>query len=87
MEENDSCIVYTLENCPNCEILKEELNRNNISYHEYDMASIENITELRMNGIFVREAPVLQSGTKFYTSKDLFFNGMVKEEIIKTFKG
>ena len=86
MEETELCVVYTLENCPNCEILKKGLTQNNITYHECDMASVESLTEMRMNGIFVREAPVLQLGTKFFTSGDLFHEGRIKEEVIKILK-
>ncbi|MGB4050702.1 MAG: hypothetical protein ACOX8D_08470 [Methanoculleus sp.] len=45
------------------------------------MASAEALTELRMNGIFVQEAPVLQKGDAFYTSSDLFPGGVFQEDL------
>ncbi|WP_342769654.1 hypothetical protein [Methanospirillum lacunae] len=36
------------------------------------MSSAASLTELRVNGVFVQEAPVLQMGKKFLTSKELF---------------
>jgi glutaredoxin len=75
-------IVYTLEFCPNCEILKEFLSSRGASFIECDMASAEALTELRMGGIFVREAPVLQKGEEFYTSADLFGGGAFREDLV-----
>ncbi|MDE4907031.1 glutaredoxin family protein [Methanogenium marinum] len=74
--------VYTLENCPNCELLKEYLNAAGIGYTIRNMMDAEALTELRINGVFVREAPVLQIGTTFLTSKDLFGAEGVREEIV-----
>lgn len=75
-------IVYTLEFCPNCEILKEFLASRGVPFVECDMASAEALTELRMNGIFVQEAPVLQKGDEFYTSGDLFAGGAFQEDLV-----
>jgi len=44
------------------------------------MSTAESLTELRINGIFVSEAPVLQNGDNFLTSHDLFSGGHVREE-------
>ena len=46
------------------------------------MASAEALTELRMNGVFVQEAPVLQKGDMFYTSADLFPRGVFREDLV-----
>ena len=75
-------IVYTLEFCPNCEILKEFLASRGASYTECGMTSIEALTELRMNGVFVQEAPVLQKDDAFYTSGDLFPGGAFQEDLV-----
>lgn len=77
-----SVIVYTLENCPNCELLKEYLVKNNISFAEEDMADAAALTELRVNGVFVREAPVLRRGSVFLVSRQLFASGNVKEDVV-----
>ncbi len=64
--------VYTLEFCPRCEILKEYLASCNIPYNIRDLSSAEALTDLRINGIFVQEAPVLQYKEQYLTSKELF---------------
>lgn len=74
--------VYTLENCPNCELLKEYLDAAGIGYAIRNMMEAEALTELRINGVFVREAPVLQVGTTFLISKDLFGAEGVREEVV-----
>ncbi|HON81939.1 MAG TPA: glutaredoxin domain-containing protein [Methanoregulaceae archaeon] len=80
MAERPKLIVYSLEYCPNCEELKEYLTRNQISYQERDMSSAAALTELRINGIFVQEAPVLQSGSAFLVPRDLFSAGTLNED-------
>ena len=75
-------IVYTLEHCPNCELLKGFLKKKGHRYSERDLSSAESLTELRVNGVFVNEAPVLQKGENFYTSTDLFPGGRLDEERI-----
>jgi glutaredoxin len=73
-------IVYSLEYCPNCEILKTFLKKSGHAFSERDLSSAESLTELRVNGIFVNEAPVLQSNEDFHTSADLFPSGKLDEE-------
>jgi glutaredoxin len=77
-------IVYSLENCPNCDLLKEHLKEKGIGYREEDMGAAGPLTELRLNGVFVREAPVLRIGDLFLTSSDLFLGGNVREEAIRS---
>jgi glutaredoxin len=83
MDNNTQLIVYTLEFCPNCELLKEFLSGRGISYAERDLSSAESLTELRVNGIFVNEAPVLQNDDLFLTSEEMFSSGAVREDQIK----
>ncbi|HOB17823.1 MAG TPA: glutaredoxin family protein [Candidatus Methanoculleus thermohydrogenotrophicum] len=82
MSDTAQFIVYTLEFCPNCEILKGFLASRGVPFIECNMASAEALTELRMNGVFVQEAPVLQKGDAFYTSGDLFPGGAFQEDLV-----
>lgn len=82
MPKNPQIIIYTLEHCPNCELLKGFLKKNGHQYSERDLSSAEALTELRINGIFVTEAPVLQAGGDFYPSADLFPSGKADEKHI-----
>ncbi|MEI7648230.1 MAG: glutaredoxin family protein [Methanomicrobiales archaeon] len=72
MPEIPQLIVYTLEFCPNCEILKGFLKKGGFAFLERDLSTAESLTELRMNGVFVNEAPVLQKNDDFFTSEVLF---------------
>ena len=83
MADTPNLVIYTLEYCPNCEILKEYLTRNHISYDEKDMSTAESLTELRINGVFVNEAPVLKGEAGFLTSQDLFSGGVLREERVQ----
>ncbi|MEI7856249.1 MAG: glutaredoxin family protein [Methanomicrobiales archaeon] len=75
MQKNPQLIVYTLEFCPNCDLLKGFLKKGGYAFTESDLSTAESLTELRMNGVFVSEAPVLQKNDDFYTSADLFPSG------------
>jgi len=80
--------VYTLEFCPNCELLKEFLAGRGIPFVVRDLSTAESLTELRVNGVFVNEAPVLQNDDRFLTSEELFLSGKVREEqIMNLIKG
>ena len=88
MPKNPQMIVYTLEHCPNCEILKGFLKKSRYPFSERDLSTAESLTELRVNGVFVSEAPVLQRGTDFYTSADLFPSGKLDGmHLAKLFSG
>ena len=82
MAEGAGFIVYTLEFCPKCDILKDFMSAHQIQFSVADMSSAASLTELRMNGVFVQEAPVLQNGKTFLTSKELFSGDAVNEETI-----
>ena len=75
MPEKSQLILYTLEYCPNCDILKGFLKKGGYTFTEHDLSTAESLTELRLNGVFVNEAPVLQKNEDFFTSVDLFPSG------------
>ncbi len=87
MGEKSVLTVYTLETCPNCELLKEFLKRKGIQFREEDMSSAASLTELRVNGVFAMEAPVLRQGNTFLTTPDLFSAGKVKEDSVGRLAG
>ncbi len=60
--------VYSTKLCPNCKILKQLLEKENLQYKDVDMATPIGLTELRMNSVFTMSAPVLQIENKFYNS-------------------
>jgi len=64
--------IYSTTNCPNCRVLKQFFETKNIQYKEINMATPAALTELRMNGVFTMSAPVLQIGSRFFTTKELF---------------
>jgi glutaredoxin len=85
MPDISRLVVYTLEFCPNCDKLKTYLQKNGVPYSERDLSTAESLTELRVNGVFVSEAPVLQKGDEFLTTTDLFSSGSVNERRVSQF--
>lgn len=83
MADKPKLIIYTLQYCPNCETLKEYLITEGITCEERDMSSAESLTDLRVNGVFVSEAPVLRAGSSFLVSRDLFSAGTLNKERVR----
>jgi len=79
LSEKPVLIVYTLENCPNCEMLKDYLRSRKVGYQEKDLSSADSLTDLRVNGCFAMEAPVLRMEDLFLTSAELFAGGKVRD--------
>lgn len=65
-------VLFTSENCPKCNRLKKFLESKNVPFTIIDISSPEGLTELRFNGCFALEAPVLQIEDNFLTTKALF---------------
>lgn len=81
-------IVYTMENCPNCDRLKATLKGLDIDFEERDLETKEAILELRYCACFPQEAPVLQCGKRCYESKSIFGeDGTVNRHIIHAISG
>jgi glutaredoxin len=77
-------IVYSKENCPNCDILKQLLNKENIEYEITKIDTPKALTELRMNSVFTMSAPVLQIDDNFYTLSDMADSNVIsKDRIMK----
>lgn len=74
--------VYTTQTCPRCVRLKKLLGENNVAYSEADMSTPESLTELRINGVFTNEAPVLQIDDTFLEGDDLFSGNEVNTEVL-----
>lgn len=64
-------LIYSIKNCPNCDTLKLLLNKENIQHRVVNMSTPEAMTELVMNGVVTRSAPVLQIDNNFYTTREL----------------
>jgi len=62
--------VFTLPNCPHCEDVKEMLDNQKIVYTVRSMDDAESITDLRFNGCFIMEAPIIQMGDKYLAYKE-----------------
>ena len=80
-------IVYSTEKHLQCEELKDALNEAGARYHEVDIRKPEAIRELRRNGCFALEPPVLQvvhapSSRMFLKNDDLFWDGQLIREAV-----
>ena len=81
-------LVYSKKDCPNCDMLKQLLNKENIQHKVVNIFTPEALTELSMNRVVTMSAPVLQIDNKFYTTRELCSNSdsinvNVIKEIIK----
>jgi Glutaredoxin-like domain (DUF836) len=81
-------IIYSKEKNPQCEELKDALNEGGIPYHEIDILNPEAIMELRKNGCFSLEPPVLQvvqdkRSQWFFKNDDLFWDGRLIREAMR----
>ncbi len=76
--------IYSTGNCPNCRVLKQLLEKKNVQYKEVDMATPAALTELRMNGVFTMSAPVLQIGSRFFTTKELFSDNRIDKSKLES---
>lgn len=63
--------VYTSEECPKCIALKDWLNKHHIQFDEQPVTA-EVITDLRLADIFTLLLPIMQAGSYYYTTEDMF---------------
>lgn len=74
--------LFRTDTCPKCEKLKTLLKELNLPFTTMDMQSSEGLTELRFNGVFCLEAPVLQINSKFFTPKQIFSKTELSESFL-----
>ena len=58
--------LYIMENCPNCLQIKSKLLACGYEFDIQPMDTAESITEMRVNGCFAMEAPVLRVDDEFF---------------------
>ena len=76
-------IVYSLEFCPHCNLLKEFLHVMNVDYEERDLSTAESRTDMIMCSCFqVEEAPVLRVDDDCYTTGQLFCDGKLDVTVV-----
>lgn len=85
IEIDSEIILYTTEVCPKCKKLKTFLQEKGIPFKTLDMQSPEGLAELRFNGCFALEAPVLQIGQNIHVARRLFKDGKDLSEETKFF--
>lgn len=79
--------IFTMEVCPNCEMLKAALNQKEIKYKELAADTAEGITEMKFNGCFAMEMPVVfleatNGENQWLEHEDLFYKGMVSDSAL-----
>lgn len=79
--------VFCLENCPHCDMIKNFFKENNISFKSIYADTAEGITELRVEGCFEIEMPVVfiitDDGIDIFTHNDMFPNGNLNKEVLQ----
>jgi len=77
-------ILYSSQDCPRCKELAAWLRSHGVSFLEKRLVEDllqdgEVMTELHMNGISFRAAPVLQVGSAYHGPDKLFHRGKLDE--------
>lgn len=54
-----------------------------VEFTEESLEQPETVAELRINGVFVMEAPVLQVDDTYYTSEELFEDETLNEQLVR----
>ena len=72
MSGDSEIVVFSLPTCPNCDRVKAALREAGVEYCEMVMDTAAGVTELRINGCFAMEAPVVMYGERFLDRDDLF---------------
>ena len=62
--------VYTLPICPNCDELKETLNKHNITFETKDLENDDIRIELLMDCVTLVEAPIVKINSEYYNKED-----------------
>ncbi|HIH70384.1 glutaredoxin family protein [Methermicoccus shengliensis] len=75
--------VYTTSVCPRCRALKRFLSEMGVEFTEESLEQPETVAELRINGVFVMEAPVLQVDDTYYTPEELFEDEVLNEQLVR----
>jgi len=75
--------VYTTSVCPRCKVLKRFLSEMGVEFTEESLEQPETVAELRINGVFVMEAPVLQVDDTYYTPEELFEDEVLNEQLVR----
>ncbi len=72
--------VYTTSNCPRCEKLKKYLSKKEIDYEEKNMTEPEARTQLAMDEVFAKSAPILKTKENYYKLNTLFNQNTLKKQ-------
>lgn len=72
--------IYTVENCPKCEMLKSEISYPGMAIA--DMSHPAVIATLRCNNVFTLAAPVLEINGKFLTVDQIFDGDKLNVELL-----
>ena len=76
--------IYTTKICPRCTVLKAVLAMNDIAFDEADLEDPANITELRINGVHVLEAPILEYRGEYFYGNAITTDGYLdKDKVLK----
>jgi hypothetical protein len=79
-------ILYSVPGCAKCRDLAQWLADQQADFTTRNLQNPQVLTALRTEGIFAREAPVLQQGRNYLLARGLFDeNGKLKEEQIRGF--
>jgi len=59
-------VIYTTDKCPRCAELKKQLGSLGIAFDTKDLEDPGVLTDLRVEGCFAMQAPILQIGDMYF---------------------
>jgi glutaredoxin len=68
----NSIVLYSTPDCPRCKRLAVWLAEQGLEFAIMDLTIPAVLADLRINGCFDREAPVLQIGDKYHSTRWLY---------------
>lgn len=71
--------LYETPNCPRCKQIAAWLDKHVPAYAIADLIRPHVLAELRTEGIFSMEAPIVRNGDAFYLASDLFPGDVLDE--------
>ncbi|MFA5692334.1 MAG: glutaredoxin domain-containing protein [Acholeplasmataceae bacterium] len=62
----DKLVIYTTSTCPHCAELKKQLGSLGIDFDTRNLEDADVLTDLRVEGCFAMQAPILQIGDMYF---------------------
>ena len=76
-----SLIVYTIDNCEKCLILKDYLKFIGLPYNEVKFTTINTMSDILKDKLYVVNAPVISINETYYDEQYLFEGDIIRYDL------